>query len=125
MSESTSLNSSQIDALAERAAGRAEDALSAARRAANGALDALHHSIDDLREQTPGSISRAAAKVEDLTRRGLEQAKHTSDDVRRQVSRASDRTVGYIQDEPVKSVLIAMAAGAAVAALVSLLTRKR
>jgi ElaB/YqjD/DUF883 family membrane-anchored ribosome-binding protein len=125
MTDTTSLSSSHIDALAERAAGRADDAIAATRRAANGALDALHHGIDDLRDQTPGAISRAAAQVEDLTRRGLDRAKQTSADVRHPVSRASDRTVGYIQDEPVKSVLIALAAGAAAAALIGLLTRSR
>jgi hypothetical protein len=37
--------------------------------------------------------------------------------------RASDNTVGYIKDEPVKAMLIAAATGAALMALVSLITR--
>ena len=39
--------------------------------------------------------------------------------------RASDSTVGYIKDEPVKAILMAVAAGAAIAALASLLSRSR
>jgi ElaB/YqjD/DUF883 family membrane-anchored ribosome-binding protein len=39
--------------------------------------------------------------------------------------RVSDNTVGYIRDEPVKSVLIAAATGAALVALVGLLSRSR
>jgi ElaB/YqjD/DUF883 family membrane-anchored ribosome-binding protein len=38
---------------------------------------------------------------------------------------ASDATVGYIKDEPVKSMLMAAAAGAVLMGLVGLLTRTR
>ena len=37
--------------------------------------------------------------------------------------RAQDTTVGYIKDEPVKSMLIAAATGAALMALVSMMSR--
>jgi len=45
--------------------------------------------------------------------------------LRDRAHRASDHTVGYIRDEPVKAILIAVAAGAAIAALASLLSRSR
>lgn len=40
-------------------------------------------------------------------------------------ARATDSTVSYIKDEPVKAMLIAAATGAALAALMSLLSRSR
>ena len=43
--------------------------------------------------------------------------------LRDQAVRASDKTVGYIKDEPMKAMLIAAAAGAALMALVALLGR--
>jgi ElaB/YqjD/DUF883 family membrane-anchored ribosome-binding protein len=45
--------------------------------------------------------------------------------VRDTARQASDRTVGYIRDEPVRSMLVAAATGAALMALVSLMARSR
>ena len=58
-------------------------------------------------------------------RRGLDTMRDTSAQVRETALRTSDSTVGYIKDEPVKAILIAAAAGAALMALVSLLARTR
>ena len=44
---------------------------------------------------------------------------------RDRAAKVSDNTVGYIKDEPMKSMLIAAATGAALMALVSLVTRNR
>jgi ElaB/YqjD/DUF883 family membrane-anchored ribosome-binding protein len=53
----------------------------------------------------------------------MDRASTATETARDQASRAGDRTVGYIRDEPVKSVLIAAAAGAGIAALFGLLAR--
>ena len=45
--------------------------------------------------------------------------------VRNGASQISDRTATYVRDEPVKSMLIAAATGAALVALASLFTRPR
>jgi ElaB/YqjD/DUF883 family membrane-anchored ribosome-binding protein len=110
---------------AEQVGQRADQALQTARRAADGAIDALQHKVDDLNESIPGALGRAAARVDEITRRGIERARDTSSHLREEVTRAGDRTVAYIKDEPVKSVLIAAATGAAVAALVTLLAQSR
>lgn len=115
----------RIDALADRAGQRADDALSATRRAANGAIDKLQDNVDHLRHDAQGALGRAAAQVDDLTRRGIERARQVSTDLRLQAERGSERTVSYIKDQPVKSVLIAAATGAALAALIGLLARSR
>lgn len=54
--------------------------------------------------------------------KGLANAMH---DLRLKADRASDNTVSYIRHEPVKSVLIAAATGAALMALISLLAPSR
>ena len=100
--------------LAETAASRTDQA-----------LGSIKSGIDTLREAVPTAFSRAAAQVDDLTRRSVERAREAGTDVRDQVVRASDRTVGYIKDEPVKSVLVAAATGAAVALLVGWAMRSR
>ncbi len=57
-----------------------------------------------------------------LARESVEKAGKA---VREQFGRASDCTRHYIQDEPIKAVLIAAAAGAAGAALIGWLSRGR
>ena len=55
----------------------------------------------------------------------LDTLHDTSRPLRRGAQHASDSTVDYIRDEPVKSVLIAGATGAALAVLISSLSRTR
>jgi len=128
MNDSTTLTgntAAKLDQLTDRAGARADDALASTRRMANGALDRLQDGVDHLREDAPGVLGRAAAQVDELTRRGIERARQASADVRQTVERTGDRTVGYITDQPLKSVLIAAATGAALAALIGMLARSR
>ena len=116
---------SNVNDLADQAAGKADQALQSSRRLANNALDSLESGVDTMRDTVPAAFSRAAAQVEEITRRGLDRAKEASMGMRDQMHKAGDRTVGYIKDEPVKSVLIAAATGAAVALLVGWAMRSR
>ena len=124
MNSRTTAQSTAND-LADQAASKADLALKSTRRVANDALDSMESGVDSLRETVPAAFSRAAAQVEEITRRGLDRAKEASMGMRDQVYRAGDRTVGHIKDEPVKSVLIAAATGAAVALLVGWAMRSR
>jgi ElaB/YqjD/DUF883 family membrane-anchored ribosome-binding protein len=112
---------SRAESLANHAAAKSDHAIQSARRAADGALDALQDKVDSL----PGMFGRAAARVDDLTRRTIDRARQTGSEVRERVGHAGDMTVAYVKDEPVKSMLFAAAAGAAVAALFGLWTRSR
>jgi len=90
---------------------------------AHHALDKLQNGVDDLAAAGPAALSRAAAQMEELTRRTLARASEASQQVRARALRAGDATVGYIKDEPVKAVLIAVAAGAVAAGLCAWLSR--
>ena len=116
---------SRAETLADQAAGKSEQAIEAARRAADGALDALHHKVDALHDMIPGAFGRAAARVDEMTRRSIDRARQTGSGVRDRAGHAGDVTVAYIKDEPLKSILMAAAAGAALAALVSMMSRSR
>lgn len=111
--------------LADQAAAKTDSAIQSTKKVANDTLDSLQAGVDDLRQAAPAALSRAAAQVEELTRRGIERARETSAQVKDQMVRVGDRGVGYVRDEPVKSVLIAAAAGAALAGLVAWLGRSR
>ncbi|MFT3818257.1 MAG: hypothetical protein QM750_11595 [Rubrivivax sp.] len=103
----------------------ASAAIEHTRELVNNGLDTLESGIDKLREAAPSVLSRAAAQVEDLTRRGMDRARDASTQVKDQMVKAGDRSVDYVRDEPVKSMLMAAAAGAALVTLIGWLSRSR
>ena len=70
-------------------------------------------------------LDRATDSAGALAQRGIDAVRETSEHLRDEAWRVSDNTVRRVRNEPVKSMLIAAAAGAALMALVGLLTRSR
>lgn len=70
-------------------------------------------------------LNRATEQATALTQRGIDAVRDTTRQLRESAQHASDRTVTYIREEPVKSMLIAAAAGAALMALAGLVRRSR
>ena len=101
------------------------EALKSTQRAANVAVDSLAGAVHDIRQHASPLIDRAAEQMSGLAHRGVDRVRDTSQQLRDKALHASDSTVNYIRDEPVKSVLLAAAAGAALMALVSLLSSSR
>jgi ElaB/YqjD/DUF883 family membrane-anchored ribosome-binding protein len=75
---------------------------------------AIDHATERAAEQTLGAAQRGVAAMRSGTQHVRDSAQH-----------ASDSTVGYIREEPVKAMLIAAAAGAALMALAGLMARPR
>ena len=96
--------------LTDQAAKTAEQAIKVTQQATMDALDNLAGAVQDLRHKADPLLDR----LHDTTHQLRLKAQH-----------ASDNTVSYIKHEPVKSMLIAAATGAAVMALVSLFSRNR
>lgn len=78
------------------------------------------------------AIDRAAAAADEVSakalgaaQRGVSALRDTSQHVLDRAHRASESTATYIRGEPVKSMLLAAAAGATLMALMSLMTRSR
>ncbi len=111
--------------LADSAVAITDKARVATKQAADTVADEIESGVDSLRKTVPEALSRATAQAEDLARLGIERARRASGAVRQQAVRMGDQTVGYIKDEPVKSMLIAAAAGAAAALVVGWLSRSR
>ncbi|HOB93573.1 MAG TPA: hypothetical protein PK306_02910 [Aquabacterium sp.] len=86
--------------------------------------DAILHDGVDTAHQAVGGLSESARQLQAdaarLRQRSLDAMREGSELVRERARRAGERSVGYIRDEPVKSVLVAAAAGAALMALFSL-----
>lgn len=103
----------------------AVDLADKALRKAGETLDTLNDGVDDLREELPSALARAATEADAMARRGIARAREAGDAARQKALQASESTVSYIQEQPVKSVLIAAATGAAIAALVGWAARSR
>ena len=72
---------------------------------------------------TAYAASQAVDSIGRVMEQGMDRVRETGNQVRDSANRASVGTVNYIRHDPVKSVLIAAATGAALMALVGLLTR--
>ena len=116
--------SQSVNNLADQGGQGADSLIKSTQRTANEALNTLSDKVQDAKDQAAPVINRVAAKAEDLARRSADMARESAAQMKDRALRYSDATVGYIKDEPVKSILIAAAAGAALMALVSLLSRR-
>lgn len=108
----------------EGAASGAESALEQIDRAEEALLH-RNEQAHDLADRAKPAINRLVKNAEQLARRGIDSARDGSQHLRDRAVRATDSTVNYVKDEPVKAMLIAAAAGAALMALVSLLSGSR
>jgi ElaB/YqjD/DUF883 family membrane-anchored ribosome-binding protein len=114
---------SDIKTTADQAADSAQSAIRSTQGVANKAMDKLSDTVDNARDQAGPLIDKLSSQAETAVRRSAEAVRDTTAQVREKAMKASDATVGYIKDEPVKSMLIAAATGAALMALVSLMGR--
>lgn len=92
---------------------------------ATPAAEALAEALHSGSERVTPALVRAAEQAESIVRHGAEAVREQTAQLRDRAARATDRTVGYIQDEPLKAVLIAAAAGAALMAIANLAMRPR
>lgn len=109
----------EASSLAHAAASTADNAIRSTQRVAQQGLDRL----DDARSQTGTALKQFAHETESLAHRGMEAVREGSHQLREKSLHAKDATASYIQHEPIKSVLIAAAVGAALMGVVALLTR--
>ena len=115
----------QSSSLVDQAAQSADHAIKSTQRVANDALDSLADSVHDLRQQAEPLLHRASGQVSALAQRGVDSVRETSQQLRDKAQHASATTVNYVKHEPIKAILIAAATGAALMALISLLSHSR
>lgn len=92
---------------------------------ADEALSTAESALESTRQFASQVFGRAGDKVRDLrsgasglATKGVDAASEAAAAAQKQLSRYADVTGRYVSQQPVKSVLIAVAAGAAIAALV-------
>jgi ElaB/YqjD/DUF883 family membrane-anchored ribosome-binding protein len=112
-------------AAADPGSSSMEHAIDATQRVANQALDGLAGSVQSLRRDTVPALSRAASEASAMAERSLQALRQRSREIQKQARRASDSTADTIRREPIKSVLIAAAAGATLMAFLAMWRRSQ
>lgn len=111
--------------LADQATGKADQAIRSTQRVTNEALNGLSDSVQHAGQRVAPIINRATEQAAALAQRSVDAVRNSTQQLRDKAMHASDTTASYIRNDPIKSVLIAAATGAALMALVSLLSRSR
>jgi ElaB/YqjD/DUF883 family membrane-anchored ribosome-binding protein len=117
------MNTKTASQIADDVNKTANDAVENTRSYAQNAVNAAGEKVRDLRRDAEPAVEQIAARVQQAVQRGLEAASSTSARAQRKLELAADVTGKYISDQPVRSVLIAAAAGAAITALIVLASR--
>ena len=120
MSESTLSNVTSSEHF-----NRAASALKAAERDAHAAIDSAVDGLASVYGDAQPLLSRFGKKARDYASDGYDAARQQAAELRERSQKAVESTRGYVQDEPVKSLLIAAAVGAAVIALVEVVRIRR
>lgn len=71
------------------------------------------------------TLAEVRSAAQDFIQRSAHMMRDGRDRAREAASRTADRTSDYVQAQPLKSLLIAAAAGAAIAVVAGMLTRSR
>lgn len=119
------LTTTTPNTMADQAAGKADQAIRSTQRVANDALDGLSDSVNSASSRVSPMINKATEQATAFAQRSMDAVRQTSQQLRDKAMHASDTTASYIRNDPIKSVLIAAATGAALMALVSLVSRSR
>jgi ElaB/YqjD/DUF883 family membrane-anchored ribosome-binding protein len=115
----------QNNGLVDQAGASADHVIKSTQRVANEALDSLSGSVQDIRSQAAPTLNRTGEQIGALAQRSVDAVRDSSQQLRDKAMHACDSATGYVKDEPVKAMLIAAAAGAALMALLGLMTRSR
>lgn len=98
----------------------AQAATDTAERLGNGA----EHAVQQVRERVLPAAVRLASQAEELAHRGVDAVREGSHQLRERAQHAGDRGINYVREEPVKAVLMAAAAGAAIMVVANLLSHR-
>ena len=100
-----------------------EQAVESTRALANESLDQASSKVRELQSSFKPAFEEVAERAKQALSRGLDTATETRLQAQKSLGRYADATGRYVAEQPVKSVLIAAATGAALAALLIAATR--
>ena len=104
---------------------RAAASLKAAERDAQAAINSAVDGLASAYGETKPLLSRASQRAREMAHDGYDAARERAAALRDRSQQAVELTRGYVQDEPIKALLVAAAVGAAVIALVEVVRIRR
>ena len=104
---------------ADGALNSADKAIDATRQYAHDAVGAAESKMHNLRSNVEPAIDMLASKAQHLAHQGMDAAVYAKDRAQESLVRYSDATSQYVARQPVRSVLMAAAAGAVLALILS------
>ncbi|MES2979648.1 MAG: hypothetical protein V4731_14585 [Pseudomonadota bacterium] len=96
-----------------------DKAVERTREFTNKAFDTAESKLHDLRQSVDPMVDMLATKAQKLARQSMDLASEARQKAQESLSRYSDVTTRYVSEQPMRSVLIAAAVGAAVALIVA------
>jgi ElaB/YqjD/DUF883 family membrane-anchored ribosome-binding protein len=112
-------------ALADKAADKAQSGLSNAQDTVKHGGDLLSSKIEDVRSEAGTVINRGSKRVQSASKQGLDAITDMAGQARDVASNATDSIVAYTEQNPVKALAIAAAAGAVLYATLNALRALR
>jgi ElaB/YqjD/DUF883 family membrane-anchored ribosome-binding protein len=104
---------------------RAAAALKAAERDAHAAIDSAVDGLASAYGDAKPLLSRVGQQAREYASNGYDAARERAAALKERSQQAVESTRGYVAEEPIKSLLIAAAVGAAVLALVEVVRVRR
>ena len=101
-----------------------ENAVDTAHDAAQGALSDVSSKLDSLHDQAKPTVDRFVARGQEMANNAIAGTREAGLRAKKAVSGYANACESYVTEQPMKSVAIAAAAGATIAALI-LLSRNR
>ena len=101
----------------DKVVNKAERSVESARLYANDALDKADAKVRSLREDVKPAIDAISARVHDIADTAKAKAAETAGLSKEKFNAAATKTSAYVQDQPLKSMAMAAAAGAVLALL--------
>ncbi len=101
-----------------------EDGIDSARDIAHNTLSKVSDKIDDLQSGVKPAIDRFATRSAEIAQKGWDSTRDAGNRAKAAATRYTNACENYVTEQPMKSVAIAAAAGATLAALL-ILARNR
>ena len=124
-STSTGNFAKSSQALADKAADKAQSGIRGAQDTVKGVGNALSSKIEDVRSEAGTAINRGSKRAQSMGKQGIDAITDMAGQVGDMASNASDSIVAYTKKNPVMALGIAAAAGALLYAAIKSLTPSR
>ncbi len=112
-------------ALADKAADKAQSGIRRAQETAKDAGNVLSSTIEDVRSEAGTAIHRSSQRLQSASKQGLDAISETAGQARAVASNAADSILAFTKKNPFKALAIAAASGAVLYAISRALTASR